>query len=548
MLLFQTQTRTQQPTTNDDLNKVVQAFNDYFIVRRDKYLSQYKKDGIGYTVTTTYDKNKPSTRDNLPLNDKLIKRHIRCKANKNFGIFATQSGYVKAISFDIDFADDKQMARWYTHKLHHVLLHDLALDDSNILINRSGLKGYHIHIFVDSLVHVDKVKKLYNHILRLISVQDDVQLSKPLRKFIEWKGNASHGIKLPLCRHIVNDVRASFVDNYTLKNIDDTAILDIKKLTLQQFNDTLERLDDSTDVDISSHSKLDDKELITQTKELVDSVKPLPIYRLGHDKEYTVDYFNDLLMSDNAITEHGTRNNITYMLAIHLKDNYAMTQQTALDTLNDWISRQDTNSYTTPLKTCYKENEATVKGVYERDYHLNVQNKTLNIYKDELVTILTATRTSDSKPFTLKQRAIFFAMLLHSKRYSSDDNDKFYMTYQQIKDAADINKPALVSNTIKELQALGHIEIIRRNEINPVYSKDKDKWFMKLPNIYKLTLNNKKDITSVGRTSHVKGRAIRLRSSKNDEKTFIKLISKNFTQKELRSLKLSSKAINYFLN
>lgn len=538
MLLFQTKMRAQRSTTNnDDLNKVVQAFNDYFIVRRDKYLSQYKKDGTGYTVTTTYDRHKPTTFGNLPLNDTLLKRHIRGKTNENFGIFATQSGYVKAISFDIDFADNKQMARWYTHKLHHVLLDDLALDDTNILINRSGLKGYHIHIFVDSLVHVDKVKKLYNHILRLISVQDDVQLSKPLHKYIEWKGNASHGIKLPLCRHIVNDVRASFVDNYTLKNIDDTAILDIKKLTLQQFNDTLERLDDSTDVDISSHDKLDDKELITQAKELVDSVKPLPIYQLGHDKEYTIDYFNKLLMSDNAIKEHDTRNNITYMLAIHLKDNYAMTQQTALNTLNEWISRQDTNSYTTTLTACYKENEATVRSVYEHDYHLKMTNKVATITKQEMKLILTAKR-EDDKSFTIKQKSILFAMLMHSKFYTNDSKQTFYMTYDQLQYTADIAKRNLISKTINELVDAKYIKIIRRNEINPAYANDDDKWFMKLPNVYLMTLDNKKNITSAANTSDVK-------VSTCDTKTFKTVIKQLFTKKELQRFKLSARDITY---
>ena len=541
MLLFQTQMmRTQQPTINDDLNKVVQAFNDYFIVRRDKYLSQYKKDGTGYTVTTTYDKNKLKTFVNLPLNDTLLKRHIRGKTNENFGIFATQGGYVKAISFDIDFADDKQMARWYTHKLHHVLLHDLALNDSNILINRSGLKGYHIHIFVDSLVHVNKVKQLYNHVLRLISVQDDVQLSNPLRKYIEWKGNTSHGIKLPLCRHIVNDVRASFVDNYTLKNIDDTAILDIKKLTLQQFNDMLERLDDCIDVDVSSHDKLDYKELITQAKELVDSVKPLPIYQLGHDKEYTIDYFNKLLMSDNAITERGTRNNITYMLAIHCKDNYAMTQQTALNTLNDWISRQDTNSYTTTLAACYKENEATVRSVYEHDYHLNVQKKNISVYKSELVTILTATKV-DGKPFTIKQKSILFAMLLHSKRYMNDCKQTFYMTYDQLQQTADVAKRALISQTITELADANYIKIIRRNAHHTYDNK--------LPNVYQLTLDKgkEKDVTSATNTSNVKDKTIRVRLEINN-KTFNKLIRQQFSRKEMLNLNLSRKTIEYFLN
>lgn len=543
MLLFQTQTRTQQPTTNDDLNKVVQAFNDYFIVRRDKYLSQYKKDGIGCTVTTTYDRHKPTTFGNLPLNDTLLKRHIRCKANKNFGIFATQSGYIKAISFDIDFADDNQMARWYTHKLHHVLLHDLALDDTNILINRSGLKGYHIHIFVDSLVHVDKAKKLYNHVLRLISVQDDVQLPKPLHKYIEWKGNTSHGIKLPLCRHIVNDVRASFVDNYTLKNIDDTAILDIKKLTLQQFNDTLERLDDCIDVDISSHDKIDDKELITQTKELVDSVKPLPVYKLGHDKEYTVDYFNNLLMSDNAITEHGTRNNITYMLAIHCKDNYAMTQQTALDTLNDWISRQDTNSYTTPLKTCYKENEATVRSVYEHDYHLNISDKTFDISKNEMTDILTAVK-DNGKPYTIMQKSLLFALLTQAKIYTFVDDDGnsgiFFMTYKQICEACPFTKRSLVSETITELNKSGHIEIISRDVDNTP--------FRKKANRYRLTLSKAKEKEKASQIvrpilRNATNKTIKL--SECTTNTFKAVAYRFFTVKELQRLKLTSKNINY---
>lgn len=525
------------------LNKLVSAINRLYITNRKTYLKQYidNKTLSGMTVTVTYDATKPQNNNNLPLNDKLIKRHIIGKQHQNFGVINPK--ITKMMTFDFDI-EDENIRTFYYRKVQYAL-HDLGIEENNYIVNRSGKKGIHLTLFFDKVLTI-KAQKLYKYVLQSISDTDidNTYLSKTLKKSIELKG-LTQGVKLPFSYHIETGQRACILHRDTLEPTDDLNICECNPLLSDTLDDILERLDDALGVDISDS----DKKLIGETKQLLDSVKSLEIYKLGHDKEYTSGYLNKLLLSDDAIKQLGTRNDMTYMLAIHLKDSYGMTEQTALDTLNEWISRQNRNSYTTPLQTCYEENKATVKSVYTHDYHLSISsdvNDTLKLYRHELVTILTVKRASDNKPFTLKQRAIFFAMLLHSKRYTSDDNDTFYMSYKQMHEATDTNKPALVSNTIRELEALGYLEVVRRNALNPI-AKD-DERYKKLPNVYRMTMDNKKDAASVDRTSNVKGKAIRLRSSKNDEKTFIKIISKNFTRKELKAFKLSNTVINYFLN
>ena len=539
MLLFQTQTRTRQPrkkikTKNfneQTLNALVESINRLYITHRKTYLKQFiDKSGVGRTVTMTYNKSKPQNYINLPLNDELIRRHLIGQQRQNFGVI--NSKITKILTFDFDILDDS-IRKFYYRKVQ-AALHELGIQESNYIVNRSGKKGIHLTVFFDK-VQTYKAKKLYKNVIAMIR-DDDIDkkyLDKSLIEGIECQG-LSHGVKLPFSYHIETGKRAELLDRDTLKHIDDLQLCNCNPLPTNELDDILDTLDDNLDYDEHYKEPINNKELITQTNKLVQNVNELDIYKLGHDKEYTASYYNELLQF--GLKSSGTRHNSCFMLAVHLKNEFGMTKNETITTLNDWIARQDKSLFTTDIDTCFKENRRICDYVYEKDIHINVQEKLIEVTKSELKTILTA-KNKDNKPLTFKQKAIFFSLLLHSKRYASEKNSSFYMTYKQIKETSNVSKPQLISDTITQLEKKNYIEIIRRNA-QAEHQKEK------LPNIYRMSLDKEKSAQCVGRTSNAKQKTIKFTECNNQ--TFKMVVNKLFTRTELQRFKLTATNIKYF--
>ena len=510
------------------LNTLVNEINRLYISHRKTYLKQFidKNTEKGETRTIKYDDTKPKNYTNLPLNDELIRRHLLGKQRQNFGVINPK--VTKILTFDFDILDDS-IRKFYYRKVQ-AALHELGIEESNYIVNRSGKKGIHLTVFFDK-VHTHKAEKLYKNVIAMIR-DDDIDkkyLDKSLIEAIECMG-LSHGLKLPLCYHIDTGQRAELLDRDTLEVIDDLKLCNCVPLPANELDDILEKAIDSLDCD----KHINNKELITQTNKLVQNVNELDIYKLGHDKEYTASYYNDLLQF--GLKSSGTRHNSCFMLAVHLKNEFGMTKDETITTLNEWIARQDKSLYSTELDTCFKENRRICDYVFEKDIQINVQEKPIEVTKSELKTILTA-KNKDNKPLTFKQKAIFFSLLLHSKRYASEKNSSFYMTYKQIKETANVSKPQLISDTITKLEEKNYIEIVRRNT-QAEHQKEK------LPNIYRMTLDKEKSAQCVGRTSNAKEKTLKI--TQCNSQTFKMVVNKLFTKTELQRFKLTTTNIKYF--
>lgn len=529
------QTRKQIKFTHIDeqtLNTLVSEINRLYITHRKTYLKQFidKETGKGETRTITYDDTKPKNYMNLPLNDELIRRHLVGKQRQNFGVI--NSKVTKILTFDFDITD-KTIRTFYYHKVQ-AALRELGIEENNYIVNRSGKKGIHLTVFFEKVL-THKAEKLYKNVIAMIrdDETDKKYLKKSLNEAIEMKGLRA-GVKLPFSYHIETGNRARLLHRNRLKPINDLELCKCVPLPAAELDDIIEKAIDSLDYDEHYTEPINDKELFEQTNKLAQHVNELDIYKLGHDKEYTASYYNELLQF--GLKSSGTRHNSCFMLAVHLKNEFGMTKNETITTLNDWIARQDKSLYSTELDICFKENRRICEYVYEKDIHINVQEKLIEVTKSELKTILTA-KNKDNKPLTFKQKAIFFSLLLHSKRYASEKNSSFYMTYKQIKETANVSKPQLISDTITKLEEKNYIEIVRRNT-QAEHQKEK------LPNIYRMTLNKEKSAQCVGRTSNAKEKTLKF--TECNSQTFKMVVNKLFTKTELQRFKLTTTNIKYF--
>lgn len=544
------QTRKKKPIKTNQidektLNKLVDEINRLYILNRQSYLKQYiDKSGIGRTVTMTYNKSKPQNNTNLPLNDKLIKRHLLGKQRENFGVINPK--LTKILTFDFDIPDDT-IRKFYYRKVQ-ATLYELGIEESNYIVNKSGKKGMHLTVFFDKVLTY-KAKKLYEYVIETIR-NDDIDklyLFRPLKKktineAIECQG-LSHGVKFSLCYHIDTGQRAVLLDRDTLEVIDDLELCNCEPLPANELDDILDTLADNLDDNEYFKSIENDNDFVEQSKTLIENNTPLEVYQFGKDEKYTASRLNEILNSSNAIVEHGTRNNLTFILAIYIKDQYGVDEQTCLNMLNDWLANQNPESYSTKFKVAIEENKRTVHGVYEHDYHLNMSDKTFNISKNEMTDILTAVK-DDGKPYTIMQKSLLFALLIHAKMYTSVDDDGnsgiFFMTYEQIFEACPFKKNDIINKTVTELEKSGHIEIISRNVDNTP--------FRKKANRYRLTLNKAKEkekALQIVRPTlrNAKNKTIKL--SECTTNTFKAVAYRFFTVKELQRLKLTSKNISY---
>jgi DNA-binding Lrp family transcriptional regulator len=140
--------------------------------------------------------------------------------------------------------------------------------------------------------------------------------------------------------------------------------------------------------------------------------------------------------------------------------------------LKKWMMKQDKKYYSTPLEEALSECERISKIVYEREYSLVGHVDNLQIYKNEMKEII--------KIKEKNTKIIFFAMLLHSKRYALK-NGVFYMTYNQIEEMTGLGRKA-ATNQIEQLEKIGLLEVVERN-ITQEHSH------LKKPNKYRINLN-----------------------------------------------------------
>jgi hypothetical protein len=227
-------------------------------------------------------------------------------------------------------------------------------------------------------------------------------------------------------------------------------------------------------------------------QQIVNLIKVDKVAKLTSNVVYTEMSYNKLTLLSKAdmatldivgLVAPNTRNNACVNLAIYY-NSIGLSEREALIRLDEWIDRQDTAYYKTPLKACHAQNKKVISWAYRNKIiHTSKECKNVMIRLSEIEVI--------RKVVDKKSRILLFAMLCHAKRYGVKTGDNFFMTYTQFRFHTGILKHKSIKNTLYNLSELGLVSIIKDGE----YSVD-DKRFE--TNIYAINF----DIAYSGRIGY----------------------------------------------
>jgi hypothetical protein len=387
---------------------IIDKINELYITNRKMFLTLNKN-------------GKYSNVNYIKLNDEMILRHIR--GIETIGVFAGNE-VSKFICFDLDMVDKSKM-NWVCNLLLETLS-EIGFNNKYVNVASSGNKGMHVLLFVENGTSLKHFKYLFIEVMKLI--QDKINTKTKLFHEnelvleitdicnIEFRPTSTQGVKIELGNNFKNtDSKTNtcwFLDKETFKPIKTKEfILDISPMPRDAFLNLIEELHDTYDKEIHIH-----KELIKQ------NISEPYSHKINKDENETIEHIVSLI--ENGLYMSGTRHNSVLKIAKYFR-YIGLELDECIGELQKWMTKQDKKYYSAPLEEALSECERISKIVYEREYSLVGHVDNLQIYKNEMKEII--------KIKEKNTKIIFFAMLLHSKRYALK-NGVFYMTYNQIEE------------------------------------------------------------------------------------------------------------------
>lgn len=445
---------------------IAERIFELYIVKEYPFIKQ-KVDG---TYSWMYNIGKLS--DN---NYKILINHLHRK--QTIGIMCHT--HSKFICFDVDFKEDKLLSRWYTQKLVN-LLQAFNFAQKYINVSLSGSKGYHVEIFFEEVVSYKQIEYLYDLVLEelyystdydSLTVTNNTNMTlEQLKNKIELRPKSNIGVKLPLSIHQVTKNVCYYCDNITLEPIKDiNYILEIKRCSREYIEYAIE---------LGNEFRYERNSINKFNAEVKEKVNPAKSQKLYTSEEYTIDYIEDLI--ESGLQYQGSRHNSLmkiaryyYHLGVSIEENEK--------SLCDWMSWQDQRYYNSSEIEWRIDIKSILKYVYDNARGLTGVVRDVTINKNEMMEVL--------KHSARKKKLLFYALIIHSKRYSISSGE-FYMTYEQINESTGLADDT-ITKYIKELSQEGEIEITRQNEKRNHSNKNlPNKYIIKNTNI---RANNKED-------------------------------------------------------
>ena len=278
----------------DDLSPIVKRLTELYVSERYKYLAMYDNKN---NFTRSYAKGK------FRLKDKDIWCHLAGKYC--IGVFAAGRG-ARFICFDVDI-DDLDIVR----KVRDGLV-DYGFPAENIYVSASGGKGYHVEMFFDGEIPVERLREIYMYVTERGHL--------PRRK-VEFRPAIKQAIKLPLGVHRETRRVCWFLDQNTFEPIcgDDgyNYVFQIGRLGCA-FAEAL----------VDQHRD-----------EYLKLFPPRP--ERPAKQTYDAESFPKV-DGDNLITlkEPHTRHNAMVSIAVYLFSK-GLSQEEIFSTLMDWYEKQD---------------------------------------------------------------------------------------------------------------------------------------------------------------------------------------------------------------
>lgn len=479
--------------SNQTQKEIISQFNKLFIVGRYKYLIMYPNGN--YVTFNKHDKNK----NHKSLGNWQIKDHLQGKYT--IGVFA--ANYIsKFICFDTD-VPEKTNAKWATYYLIDTLI-NIGIPKEYIHISISGNKGYHVDIYFNETIQNNLISDFFNLVI------SKMDLSK-IKGQIELRPT-NQGLKLPLGINFKNKDdqtnKCWYVNPEDLEPIKEYEyILTIKQLDTDILYNIMLKEKDTYILDLPINTK--EAEQIEDSKGFIDqNYKPLKSYQLGTNEKVNIEYVKQI--EEIGIKQVGTRHKYLLTLCRYYK-YMGMSRDENINSLVEWINRQNPAFYTTKLEQSYKEIINMVNHAYDNDIPFIVEQKEITITYEEMKEII--------KAKSKNEKLLLYALLIHSKRYANK-NGIFFMSYNQMVTSTGLCEKT-VRNNINKLEKHNLISIVERNR--KVLGSN-GKLLGKRPNKYKLNFINE--------TLIINSEPIII----NDELSFNDLLIQIFDMNELKML------------
>lgn len=418
------------------MNKIIDKIFKLYLIQSYHYLLQYK--GGHYATQGRRDK---------PLRVYQLQAHLDGKWT--VGTFAG-SYFTKFICFDVDY-HDPATAKWITYKLADAL-NSLRIHD--YVVSYSGGKGYHVEIFLDEAITVESARKFYNFIIELADIRSTEGGE------VEYRPSDTQGVKLPLGIHQKTGNYCGFCtvgDELRVMNAEDSAAYFL----------AIKQTDHLDILDIIDEYVSYDNRVASDMENAIGRHKPLEIY--DQSESYTLTHAADRY--HKGLTGPGQRHK-SFLLLARLMNHNGVERADALATLTEWFGWQEKQFYASDWDFCMRDLRECVDHVYDNNSTLVAEQRDLTVTFAEVDAII-------RKCPKIGQKALTYAMLVHSKRWAGESG-VFYMTSLQMSEAAGMDERTARRN-IDPLEKLGVIEIVRRNQAQRGT-------FMKKPNCYRMTL------------------------------------------------------------
>lgn len=438
-----------------ELTLIVAKLNELYVMVRNKYLSMYT-DSYGNTRWNTLQvlPNDTISKRNTLTDSKII-NHLKQKST--LGVFSGQH-LTKFICFDID-SETLEYSSYLAHYLIFTLIEDFNVPYKHIYTSFSGKKGFHVEIFFNEALALTTVEKFYHSVIDLMKQQSDIYGA------IEFRPSYNQGVKFPLSIHKGTGNFCNYVDNDTLRSIEDRLfILTINPIDISEFKSkVLDRISEVYAVTDNNYFTLE-KDNASEVEELFSAIKPKfkNLFEIQEDL--------DKILEENRLLRDGTRHITTFNLAIHLKQQ-SFTKEESIKVIksimiNTWNKHREFISKDTEYEFMLYEIERLTTYVYEKDIvksNKGLNNQKFKFYKGELLEII------EVKGLVLKK--LLFSLAIHSKKFSKSDKT-FYMAYSVIAAYGNDKNRSRVLTNLKKLANMNLIEIVQQNVTNTIMTKD----------------------------------------------------------------------------
>lgn len=422
---------------------VIDRLFDYYIIQHRHYLLQFPG---GHYRTITGGIN--------PLRRYHLEYHLEGKST--VGTFAGQY-FTKLITFDVDF-EDASLAKWITYKLAATLD---AAGIATYLISFSGSKGYHLDICLTDAVAVKDARRFFDFIVA------GAELTGVQGGQVEYRPSGSQGVKLPLGYHQKTGAYCGFC---TVE--DGLRVIGPEESHAYFF--TAEKTEAALVLDaIAGGDGLYSERDAADMEEAIGRHRPLESY--DQSESYTLSRAADRY--NTGLTGPGQRHK-SFLLLARLFNHNGVDRAEARAAISEWFAWQDPKYYDSSPDFCAKDLAECVDYVYDRDLTLAAEQRDITVTFSEVDEIM---RKCPQK----SQKALAYAILVHSKRWATEPGGTFYMTYAQMASASGLGERT-AKRLIDSLAAAGVIEIKRRDQRKKGTHKKK-------PNVYCVLLRCDED-------------------------------------------------------